>query len=142
MKIPWIILGFIIFNYAYAENIAVQIDPKHIIHCQIAQDSAAIQKGLMFRKHLAANQGMLFIFPKSSNWAFWMKNTLIPLDIIWLDANKTVLYISKNTPTCPQNTQNCPTYTPPSHLKAKYVLEIAQGQSNHLNIYLQQHLQF
>ncbi len=142
MKTRWIIFAFAIFNYAYAENIAVQIDTKHIIDCEVAQDSAAIQKGLMFRKHLAAHQGMLFIFPKSSNWAFWMKNTLIPLDIIWLDTNKTVLYISKDTPACPQYTQNCPTYAPPSHLKAKYVLEIAQGQSTRLNIYLQQHLQF
>jgi len=145
MKIRWIspfIFAVAMINYTHTKNIIVHIDPKHVIDCEVAQDPSAVQKGLMFRKHLTAHQGMLFIFPQSSNWSFWMKNTLIPLDIIWLDANKTVLYISKNTPPCPKDTLNCPTYTPPTYLKAKYVLEIAQGQSERLNIYPQQHLQF
>ena len=44
------------------------------------------QKGLMFCEHIADDHGMLFIFGDAQPWTFWMKNTKIPLDIIWMDA--------------------------------------------------------
>lgn len=62
-------------------------------------------QGLMFRNSLDENKGMLFIFPEPGIYGFWMKNTLIPLDIIWINSNLEVVYISKNTQPC-QDTCN------------------------------------
>jgi hypothetical protein len=50
----------------------------------------------MFRKSMDENRGMLFIFPKAEEHSFWMKNTLISLDIIFIDENKSVVNIHKN----------------------------------------------
>jgi uncharacterized membrane protein (UPF0127 family) len=57
---------------------------------EVSQTDAAREKGLMFRESLPENAGMLFIFDKPDFYAFWMKDTLIPLDIIWIDGNKIV----------------------------------------------------
>lgn len=96
---------------------------------ELAITSEKIETGLMFREKLEKNSGMLFIFPKEDVYAFWMKNTLIPLDIIWLDKNKTVLYISKNNQPClpvqAGNELDCLIIDP--GIFAKYVLELNAG---------------
>lgn len=81
------------------------------------------EKGLMHRSKLAPGSGMLFVFPTVSRTGFWMKNTLIPLDIIWLDKTKNVVHTSLNTPPCDQDP--CPIYTTP--VLSKYVLEVNGG---------------
>ena len=93
----------------------------------IANDDKSRQIGLSNRKTLDQKQGMLFIFPKKGTYSFWMKNTLIPLDIIYISDGK-IAYIVKNAP--PQNgdTNSLPIYTPPS--EADHVLEINGGQSD------------
>jgi len=53
------------------------------------------KSGLMWREHLDVDRGMLFVYPVEGVYVFWMKNTLIPLDIIWLAADGTAVYISK-----------------------------------------------
>lgn len=88
------------------------------------------QKGLQNRESLEKNKGMLFVFEKSKIYSFWMKDTLIPLDIIWLDRKKRVVFISENVPPCKKNP--CPVYSP--HKKAKYVLEIRASVSKDVNI--------
>ena len=80
-------------------------------------------KGLMFRHNLALNKGMLFIFDKEEIYPFWMQNTYIPLDIIWLDQSKKVVFIKNNVRPCLTN--SCPLIIPSQ--KAKYVLEINTG---------------
>jgi uncharacterized protein len=64
---------------------------------EIADDDAEREKGLMFRKELAPDRGMLFDFKTPREVAFWMKNTLIPLDIIYIKPDGTVLSIARNT---------------------------------------------
>ena len=78
----------------------------------------------MFRKSLPQNQGMLFIFEDEQPRAFWMKNTLIPLDMIFIDANWRIVKLIKNAEPCKEDP--CPTYD--SERPAKYVLEVNAGQ--------------
>jgi len=80
-------------------------------------------QGLMFRKKLDLDKGMLFIFENEGEYSFWMKNTLINLDIIWIDKNKEVVFISKNTQPC--SSDFC--FIINSNKKALYVLELNGG---------------
>ncbi|MCF6226069.1 MAG: DUF192 domain-containing protein [Xanthomonadales bacterium] len=79
--------------------------------------------GLMYRTEMAADHGMLFIYPSAVPMSFWMKNTKISLDIIYFDQNLKLINISANTPPC--RTPTCPGY--PSAAPAQYVLEINGG---------------
>ena len=87
-------------------------------------------QGLMFRSSLDENKGMLFIFPESGLYSFWMKNTLIPLDIIWINKNLEVVDIKSDAQPC--TTENCNSYSPSS--EALYVLEINANLTNKYNI--------
>ena len=82
-------------------------------------------QGLMFRESLPERAGMLFLFPEASPHHFWMKNTMIPLDMIWLDEAGTVLFVSADTPPC--KADPCPNYGP--DVPARSVLEIAGGKA-------------
>ena len=84
----------------------------------------------MFREKLDADKGMLFIYEKEGKYPFWMKNTLIPLDIIWIDKNKEVVFISANAQPCKED--YCPSILPPEN--AKYVLEINGGVSEKIGL--------
>ena len=90
---------------------------------ELAKSSAEQEKGLMNRTELAQNKGMLFIFDKEGMYPFWMKNTLIPLDMIWIDDARKVVFIAQNVQPC--KTLICPTTSPSA--KAKYVLEVNAG---------------
>jgi len=96
---------------------------------EIAQTPEARIQGLMFRDYLLENSGMLFIFQKPQIHNFWMKNTLIPLDIIWLDKNSKVIYIQTLQP-CQE--QTCPSYGP--NQDSKYVLELNAGTAEKINL--------
>jgi len=87
-------------------------------------------KGLMNRQSLAQDKGMLFVFDQEANHSFWMKNTLIPLDIIWINKDKQVVDIEKNVQLC--KADPCPRYSPDQ--KANYVLELNAGQSDQAQI--------
>lgn len=88
------------------------------------------QHGLMQRDHLPADEGMLFIFEKQDLHAFWMKETLIPLDMIWMDEDGRVVDIEAHAPPC--NTSPCHIYVPEN--KARYVLELNAGTTETKNI--------
>ncbi len=87
-------------------------------------------KGLMFREKLGKDKGMLFIYNSEDERSFWMKNTLIPLDIIWIDKNNTVIYINKYTQPCKE--YSCPSINP--KVKSKYILELNAGISDTINL--------
>ncbi|MDQ3852434.1 MAG: DUF192 domain-containing protein [Thermoproteota archaeon] len=80
-------------------------------------------RGLMFRNHLPWNAGMLFAFNEEESRRFWMKNTLIPLDMIFVDSSSKIIDIKENVPPCKQ--EECPTYS--SREPAQYVLEVNAG---------------
>jgi uncharacterized protein len=69
----------------------------HVFSVEIADTAALQQKGLMFRKNLPEGQGMLFDFHREQEADFWMKNTLIPLDMIFIRGDGRILRIAENT---------------------------------------------
>lgn len=85
---------------------------------EIANNSEKIEAGLMNRSLLCENCGMLFVFKGEQNLNFWMKNTFIPLDIIFMDSNFVINTIHTNTKT----NQILETY--PAASKSKYALEV------------------
>lgn len=86
--------------------------------------------GLMFRDKLPADEGMLFIFPNEAPRSFWMKNTRIPLDIMYFDKDLKMVSISADTPPC--RISRCPSY--PSTAPAMYVLELNAGTASKLGV--------
>lgn len=90
-----------------------------LIDTQLAETPLQRQIGLMFRKEMPLNEGMLFVFESKQTQCFWMKNTLIPLTAAFLDDDGTIVNLQDMAP---QTTQ--------SHCSAKpvrYVLEVNQG---------------
>lgn len=67
------------------------------LRVEVADNDAEREQGLMWRKSLAPDQGMLFDFKTPRPVAFWMKNTLIPLDMIFIQQDGTILSIARNT---------------------------------------------
>ena len=84
------------------------------IDIEIADDDAKRERGLMYRKQMMLNQGMLFIFAEESLQSFWMKNTWLPLDILYLDAQKKIVRIHENVAILSEQSI-------PSDFPAKYV---------------------
>ena len=128
------------FEYSHTESRAVVLPPAELpstpvklpngrlIQAELAATFEERANGLMNRPELAENRGMLFLFDSPGIHPFWMYRTLVPLDIIWLDANRKIVFISANTPPCEsENSSQCPNYFPSS--VAKYVLEIPAGQA-------------
>ena len=97
---------------------------------EVAQTPEELSEGLQYREHLDKDKGMLFVFPGLSKAKFWMKSTLIPLDMIWLNSIGEVVYIKKNAPPCFSET--CPTYGADD--LAQYVLEVNAGFTDAYNI--------
>ena len=97
------------------------------VKAEVAMTVDAQAQGMMFRTNLRPGEGMLFPFQEMAPRAFWMFQTLIPLDIIWLDDNKRVVEISANSPPCRTAAADCPSYGGSAH--STYVLELAAGQA-------------
>lgn len=66
------------------------------VEVEIVATPAQIERGLMFREHLPPDQGMLFLMKEERNWPFWMRNTLIPLDLIFIGRDLTIAGIVEN----------------------------------------------
>ncbi len=105
---------------------------------ELARTPEEQAQGLMFRESLPEETGMIFPFPDRGVHHFWMKNTMIPLDMVWMDAGGRVLFISADTPPC--KADPCPSYGPES--PAAMVLEIAGGKAVKEKIVVGSVLQF
>jgi uncharacterized protein len=97
---------------------------------EIADDDAEQVRGLMFRRELAEDRGMLFVYGAAQPLSYWMRNCYIPLDILYFDAQGRFINGHYGAPPC--RTQQCPTY--PSSRPARYVLELASGVGRELDL--------
>ena len=92
---------------------------------EIADEHEERAQGLMYRESMAADHGMLFVFEEDAPQAFWMKNTYIPLDILYFDGERRFVSAHYRVPTCKYGGDRCPSY--PSEGDARYVLELNAG---------------
>lgn len=105
---------------------------------EVVQKEEERARGLMFREFLDENKGMLFIFSDSRPHSFWMKNTLIPLDMIWIDYAQRIVDIIPGVPPC--KADPCPVYTPKG--SALYVLEVNAGLAQKAKMAVGERLEF
>jgi len=99
----------------------------HVFTVEIADTEAAREKGLMFRKSMPPGQGMLFDFHSDQPVRFWMKNTYIPLDMIFIRSDGRILNIAENT--TPMSEKEVPSAGP-----VQAVLEVRGGTARKLGI--------
>ncbi|MEL6303347.1 MAG: DUF192 domain-containing protein [Bacteroidota bacterium] len=109
--------GQLTISEAENETILAQLD------IEFAESEYEIQTGLMYRNTMKKNQGMLFVFPNNDVRSFYMKNTNIPLDIIYINSEFKIVSFQKNAKPLDETSLN-------SRLPAKYVLEINAGLSD------------
>ena len=91
----------------------------HAVTVEVADDPTERARGLMYRKELAADAGMLFVYAEEGARAFWMKNTSLPLSIAYIAADGTIVSIAEMTPFS--------TISVPSEGAALYALEVNRG---------------
>lgn len=93
----------------------------NIFKVKVCMTPETITKGMMGQRFNSDFNGMLFMMPENGPQSFWMKNCLIPLDIVFLDSNKTITSVHKNCEPCKEN--DCPSYKG----NGQYVLELDGG---------------
>ena len=120
---------FLISFYTFSnEKIEVSIYNKNItFNVEIAKTIEERRTGLMYKKKLLNNEGMLFIFPREKIIQLWMKNTYIPLDVIFISENKVIVDIKKNMEKLSETIVK-------SKVKSRYALEFNAGLINKLDI--------
>lgn len=104
-------------------------DAQHVFTIEIARTPAEMERGLMYRDRLGADRGMLFLYEDDREVTFWMKNTLIPLDLIFADASGLIVGIAERA--VPLSTQLIP-----SHVPVRAVLEVNGGTAERLRIHV------
>ena len=110
------------------DGVSITLPDGAVIRAEVVSTPEEQQRGLMFRRQLASDRGMLFNFTSYEERPFWMFQTLIPLDIIWMDPQGVIVEISADTPPCSStNPVDCPNYG--GSVKSQSVLEIAGGQA-------------
>ena len=102
-------------------------DAQHVFTIEIARTPAEMERGLMYRERLDADRGMLFLYDDDREVAFWMKNTLIPLDLIFADASGRIVAIAERA--VPLSTALIPSPGP-----VRAVLEVNGGTARRLHI--------
>jgi uncharacterized protein len=133
--IPWLVLGlfglFVAAGPAWpAGKQTLEIASQsgvHVFSVELADNDAERAKGLMYRKELPEGQGMLFDFHREQDVSFWMQNTYISLDMIFIRADGRILRIAENTE--PLSTRLVPSGGP-----VRAVLEIIGGSARKLGI--------
>ena len=134
MAFPWevaviLLLVLAVIAYAYfslsksnAKFTSVKIG-NATVNAEVADTFAKQIRGLMFRKSINENDGMLFTFSSEGYQGIWMMNMSFPIDIIWINSSRQVVSIQKNAQPC--TLTSCPTYKPSE--PAMFVLEVNAG---------------
>jgi uncharacterized protein len=127
-----VLISFGYFQPVKEATVSFVQHPDLVIRVELAENPLTWTRGLMFRNSLPADSGMLFVFPGEAIQSFWMKNTKIPLDMIFISGDDKIVDIKNNFLPC--TADPCPSYQ--SVAPAKYVLEINGGisQSRGINI--------
>ena len=101
--------------------------PKATLTLEIARTEAQRERGLMFRRSLPPHTGMIFLFERDEQIGFWMKNTLIPLDMVFIASDGTVRRVFANVAVVPANTPD--DRIPQEQSQARYVIELPAGEA-------------
>ena len=107
----------------YSQVFIYSTNSEIMVNVEVADTPQKQSQGLMSRENLKLDHGMLFIFDDESILSFWMKDTLIPLDMIFVDETFRIINVVDNALPC--NIEPCPDYS--SEKPAKYVLEVNAG---------------
>ena len=99
----------------------------HVFRVEIVTTPEEMALGLMFRRELAADAGMLFVYEEARETSFWMQNTFLPLDMLFINADGSIRHIAERT--IPLSTASVP-----SHGPVRAVLEVNGGTSERLGI--------
>lgn len=120
---PWRAAALLLFPLAAHAQARLPVVPltagMYAIQAEVAADDASRQQGLMFRKNMPANAGMLFVLEEKAGHCFWMKNTELPLSIAFLADDGTIVNIEDMQPHSEDN--HCP------KAAVRYALEMNQG---------------
>jgi uncharacterized protein len=96
-----------------------------VIKTEFVYDTAGALRGMQFRNSIAPDHGMLYAHRIPGKYGYWMYQTLIPLDMIWMDPKNKVVEIVENAPPCKTPASQCPHYG--GNEVAQYVLELGAG---------------
>ena len=119
-----VILGVSLVYLAFQPPNTVQIRFAGVVlSVELATTPAEQEKGLSGRDSMPADHGMLFIFGTEGIWSFWMHGMKFPLDIIWFNSNREVVFVEQGLEPCSPN--ECPSFSPSA--SAMYVLEVNAG---------------
>lgn len=140
-------IQYVFIFICISANIYASEDSSHLpwveingrkIYVELSTDNATHSKGLSFRDELPEDRGMLFIFSHDRKQRFWMRNTFIPLDIIYLDSNYRVVNMALDVEPCAKDP--CKKY--PSNVPVRYVLEVNAGVGTSLGLKLGDRVNF
>ena len=110
-------------QYAGAARAEAVFPGNVVVSLEVARTEAERARGLMHRSSMPERAGMIFLFERPGIYPFWMKNTLIPLDMFWTDTSGRIVWIAESVPPC--KADPCPEYPP--RAVASYVIETNAG---------------
>jgi uncharacterized membrane protein (UPF0127 family) len=115
-----VVLLSIVATAAAAQMPTIELSASfHRIEAEVAADNPSRMQGLMHRKSMAPNRGMLFVFPRAENYCMWMRNTFLPLSVAFLDDRGAILNIEDMQPQTEDN--HC------ARSPARFALEMNRG---------------
>jgi uncharacterized membrane protein (UPF0127 family) len=107
--------------------IVTGVAPKVKLRLAVAANEENRMVGLMCVLKLRPSEGMIFVFPRDDEWDFWMKNTLVPLDMIWLDSDGTITTVAANVPSSTLQTPDAAVARRDGH--GRFVIELRAGEA-------------